>query len=315
MKILQKRLQGDFTIIDNRIARCSSLSLEAKGLYYYMISLPNDWDFSEARISQSCGLGIDKLKRVLKELFSIGLLKRDFYYNELGHRKSIYTLFDFDTINAEPTSVLPTKDFAENQKPTSDFPTKEKPMNNKEYNINNINKESNIESNNKKESIKNNNKSLAFFCEKSQKNNECVLPKITNIDLESSTSQTCSSEIDENFESLWRIYPNKQGKQEAKKSYIKAIKGSKIKGIKNPPAKHEDILEGVRKYITYKSGSEIKYMKHLSTFINQRCYEDFISNDIQANAKVGECDDHPDYLNADKQMYINLATQRNKNKQ
>lgn len=40
--MLNKKLQSNFTIADNRIAQ-SNLSYEARGLYFYILSLPNDW--------------------------------------------------------------------------------------------------------------------------------------------------------------------------------------------------------------------------------------------------------------------------------
>ena len=128
--MLKKKLQGNFTIADNRIMQCDKLSFEARGLYFYMLSLPSDWEFSEARLAKNGNMGLEKCKRILKELFNIGLLSRDFYYNDKGHKKSIYTLYDFETM------LNPTK-----ENPTKENPTKENPMYNKELNINKEKKE------------------------------------------------------------------------------------------------------------------------------------------------------------------------------
>ena len=119
--MLRKKLQSKFTTIDNRIMQNSQLSFEARGLYFYMLSLPNGWEFSEARLAYNGGIGIDKCKRILKELFEIGLIKREFKHNERGYKKSIYTLFDFDTLE-NPTE----------NNPTLENPTLENPTNNKE---------------------------------------------------------------------------------------------------------------------------------------------------------------------------------------
>ena len=119
--MLNKKLQKNFTIADNRIMQSSRLSFEARGLYFYMLSLPDGWEFSEARIAKNGGIGLDKCKRILKELFEIGLVKREFTHNEKGYKKAIYTLFDFTTM--ENTT-------AEN--PSTENPMKENPTNNKE---------------------------------------------------------------------------------------------------------------------------------------------------------------------------------------
>jgi hypothetical protein len=123
--MLNKKLQKNFTITDNRIMQNSQLSFEARGLYFYMISLPNGWEFSEARLAKNGGIGLDKCKRILKELFEIGLVKREFTHKK-GYKKSIYTLFDFDTIE-NPSEKNPTL-----ENPTLENPTLENPTNNKE---------------------------------------------------------------------------------------------------------------------------------------------------------------------------------------
>ena len=111
--MLTKNLQTNFTIADNRIAQDKSLSYEARGLYFYMLSLPSNWEFSEQRLAKQGGVGIDKIKRILKELFSAGLLSREVSNNDKGYRKYIYTLYDFTTkanpLMANPTLENPTK--------------------------------------------------------------------------------------------------------------------------------------------------------------------------------------------------------------
>ena len=123
--MLNKKLQKNFTIADNRIMQNSQLSFEARGLYFYMASLPNGWEFSEARLAKNGGIGLDKCKRILKELFEIGLVKREFTHKK-GYKKSIYTLFDFDTLE-NSTENNPTL-----ENPTLENPTLENPTNNKE---------------------------------------------------------------------------------------------------------------------------------------------------------------------------------------
>ena len=124
--MLNKKLQKNFTIADNRIMQNSQLSFEARGLYFYMLSLPNGWEFSEARLAKNGGIGLDKCKRILKELFEIGLVKREFTHNEKGYKKAIYTLFDFTTME-NTTAENPST-----ENPSTENPMKENPTNNKE---------------------------------------------------------------------------------------------------------------------------------------------------------------------------------------
>lgn len=309
--MLNKKLQKNFTIADNRIMQLQGLSFEARGLYFYMLSLPDDWEFSEARLAKNGGIGIDKCKRILKELFQIGLLKREFIYNEKGHKKSIYTLYDFTTL----------------ENPTLENPTLENPMNNKEINNNKelINLNKGLKEKNKEKELadslfdsfgfESENISL-FKPETSQKSileleaiqRELERLKIENNALKSQISENKEnhteekeSELKDEFSQIWDLYPNKQGKQIAYTSYKKARNGNKKQGL--APVSFEVILRGLRNYINANKGVEIKYIKHLSTFLNQQAYLDFQS-EVNNNKRVGVVDSHADYMNADKSKYI-----------
>ena len=78
------------------------------------------------------------------------------------------------------------------------------------------------------------------------------------------------------FEELWKMYPNKKGKENAYKSFIKAIKdGTDIEIIK----------QGIEKYNEYIKNKKIEdqYIKHGSTWFNQKCWEDdytIINNNV-----------------------------------
>lgn len=82
--MLKKRLQTNFTTTDNRIMQCDKLTFGARGLYLYMLSLPKDWEFSEAELAKNGGISINKCKGLLKELFDMGLLNRELIDNKGG---------------------------------------------------------------------------------------------------------------------------------------------------------------------------------------------------------------------------------------
>ena len=114
--------------------------------------------------------------------------------------------------------------------------------------------------------------------------------------------------LENEFNQIWDIYPKKQDKQSALNSYLKARKGVKIASnsrgnTKVAPKSFETILRGVRNYIIANRGVEIKFIKHLSTFLNQEAYLDF-QGEVNLNRRVGVVDSHADYMNADKSKYI-----------
>ena len=65
-----------FTMVANEILSRADLSLKAKGLYAYLFSKPDGWDFAAERIAQECKEGKDVVFRILKELERGELLER-----------------------------------------------------------------------------------------------------------------------------------------------------------------------------------------------------------------------------------------------
>jgi hypothetical protein len=77
-----------------------------------------------------------------------------------------------------------------------------------------------------------------------------------------------SSELESEFERLWKLYPRKMGKANAQKSFIKARKKDKIP--------YEIIENGIYRYIDYLEllGTEEQYIMHGSTWFGQMKWQD-----------------------------------------
>ena len=73
--------------------------------------------------------------------------------------------------------------------------------------------------------------------------------------------------LESDFEKLWKLYPNKKGKQVALKAYKRAIKD----GVSNKQI--QDGIVAYKKYLTA-NGTEQQYMMHGGTFFNQRSWDD-----------------------------------------
>lgn len=73
--------------------------------------------------------------------------------------------------------------------------------------------------------------------------------------------------LESDFEKLWKLYPNKKGKDLAFKAYQKAIKdGATNKDI-------QDGIVGLKKEITFKE-TDKKFIPHGGTWFNQKRWED-----------------------------------------
>lgn len=80
------------------------------------------------------------------------------------------------------------------------------------------------------------------------------------------------SSFAEEFVKLWELYPNKKGRKDAEKHYIKARK----EGVT-----FEEVRDGILAYTEYiKVTKSEKYMKHGSSFFCQRSWQDDWSEGI-----------------------------------
>lgn len=103
-------------------------------------------------------------------------------------------------------------------------------------------------------------------------NNTDIIPDSNNTDNNTSASETNTKQNDlkdfeSEFDEVWKAYPKKQGKEAAKKAYIKARKA----GTSNL-----EIVAGLTRYklSIQANRTEDRYIKHGSTWFNQKCWED-----------------------------------------
>jgi DNA-binding transcriptional regulator YhcF (GntR family) len=94
---LTKRSTG-FTQVSNNILQDNNISLKAKGLFAYLYSKPDDWDFSHKRIALDMKESPNTIAKILKELEKLGFLVRK---KEKTGRMLYYITFEPDTKNAK----------------------------------------------------------------------------------------------------------------------------------------------------------------------------------------------------------------------
>lgn len=71
--IIRVKKNTNYTIVSNEVLASKELSLKAKGLYAYMISLPDDWDFSISGLQSCLKEGRDGIRATLEELCVFGV--------------------------------------------------------------------------------------------------------------------------------------------------------------------------------------------------------------------------------------------------
>lgn len=107
-----------------------------------------------------------------------------------------------------------------------------------------------------------------------------------NIIISKENDCVSKSRLEEEFNIIWSDYPNKKGKANALKSYIKARK----KGITK-----EDIYNGLQDYIKYIKLEKIdqQYIKHGSTWFAQECWNDDYT--IKREMTTGDVAEYMDF--------------------
>jgi len=100
--ILRKRSIG-FTTLSNPVIAILSNDLGVLGLYTYLLSKPDNWDFYKTKICSDCKIGIKKLDRYLKRLNFHGLVQYGQERNEKGRfEKFFIDIYDTET----PISII-----------------------------------------------------------------------------------------------------------------------------------------------------------------------------------------------------------------
>lgn len=74
-------------------------------------------------------------------------------------------------------------------------------------------------------------------------------------------------QLEEEFETLWKLYPRKNSKKDALRHY---------KTSRNKGTEYNDVLNGLYAFLDYIKVNkiEIQYIKHGSTWFNQECWND-----------------------------------------
>lgn len=132
-KITVKRRHG-FTMVPNS-AFDGSLPLSAIGLYSFMLSRPDDWEFSISGMATCLGVGRDAVRSALVKLEEAGFLIREQSHNAKGlFSGNVYVLYDEripplpeNPTTDEPLPENPTENQPLSGKPSTDKPSTENP--------------------------------------------------------------------------------------------------------------------------------------------------------------------------------------------
>ena len=135
MAFLRKEHKENYTCISNDVFK-SDLSLKARGMLCTMLSLPDDWEFSENGLQAILKDGQTSVRSAIKELESAGFLSRTRERDENGRMgKCVWIVCDyprFENPNLANSNLgnepqLSTKEQSTNESSTKESNNKREP--------------------------------------------------------------------------------------------------------------------------------------------------------------------------------------------
>ena len=122
------KIASRYATVPNELLNDWCISLKSKGMYAFIQSKPENWDFSAEKISRLLKEGLPSVKSALKELEENGYLARRRYQNSKGFWDVEYILYE----NPRVENPMAENLIAGN--PTEENPSIGKPSNiNKQY--------------------------------------------------------------------------------------------------------------------------------------------------------------------------------------
>lgn len=118
---IREKKDRDFTVIDNTCLKDPRLSWKAKGLFCYILSLPEDWQIHLSEIENHATDGRDSLRTAVKELKDLGYLQAQQLKNPDGTFSA--TLFKI----IEKPQKSPQTENPSTENPRADKPQTDKP--------------------------------------------------------------------------------------------------------------------------------------------------------------------------------------------
>ena len=128
MGVFRVHKESNFTTVLNDFIKDKKLSLKGRGLMITMLSLPDEWDYSERGLTALCKEGKDSIHSTLKELESLGYLVRRQLRDERGMMSDVeYNIYEKSILTSGQNVNYPDPDTPDTDNPDADNPDPARP--------------------------------------------------------------------------------------------------------------------------------------------------------------------------------------------
>lgn len=260
MARLIKKTNNNYTNISNVLARDKRLSWKARGIFLYMWSQADNWQFYVKEIASHSVDGERALTSGLKELETYGYLIRK-------HRIAKHGGFSgMDWILTD----CPEKDSQHNPQNSTDDKTAEK-SGKKEQNVSDTKRIGYDSHPIQNSSLRNNNSKNYQYKELSSTSKQSA----------SASDALSVPQLESEFEAIWSDYPNKKGKKEAFNHY----KAWRKKSKRNTNAY---LVQRLNAYKNYIAANSWYHPMNGSTWFNGRFDDDWSTDNSSVKPAFDE---------------------------
>ena len=93
-QFIREKKERDYTVINNTVLKDARLSWKAKGLFCYLLSLPEDWIIYQSELLNHATDGRESLRNAIQELEQLGYLQIEKKRDDRGHFTTIYKVIE-----------------------------------------------------------------------------------------------------------------------------------------------------------------------------------------------------------------------------
>lgn len=127
-QFIREKKERDYTVINNTVLKDTRISWKAKGLFCYLLSLPEDWVIYQSELLNHATDGRESLRKAIQELEQLGYLQIEKKRDDKGHFTTVYKVIenpnstDETDNNGKPDTENPTRK-TRSRKPDTENPT------------------------------------------------------------------------------------------------------------------------------------------------------------------------------------------------
>ena len=117
----------NFSIVSNAVLRNTELSIKARFILIFCLSLSDTWEYSIKGLAKVIGAGTEAISSGLKELETHGYLTRQRTRGENGRLQNTDYILHENPVYGTPKQEKPVQEKPEQEKPVQEKPVQEKP--------------------------------------------------------------------------------------------------------------------------------------------------------------------------------------------